>query len=142
MTTSFPLRPAVGLALLRITTGAIFLMHGYQKLFVMTIPGVTRFFTKAAIPMPGVTASLITLLEFVGGIALVLGLFSHVFALLFVFDMLGAIMFVHLKNGFFAPTGFEFPLGLAVSSLTIAFAGAGAYALDAMIGSRRRDHAL
>ncbi len=138
MNTTFPQRPAIGLAILRIVTGAVFLAHGYQKFFVMGIPGVTGFFTKSGVPMPTVAAPLITMLELLGGMALLLGLFSRPVALLFICDMLGAIMFVHGKNGFFLPMGYEFVLMLLIASLTIAIAGAGAYSLDAMIAERRR----
>src|SRR5690242_9659524 len=39
-------RTAVALTILRIVIGAVFMMHGYQKWFVMGIPGVTGFFTS------------------------------------------------------------------------------------------------
>src|SRR5689334_24512797 len=38
-------RTAVALTILRIVIGVVFMMHGYQKWFVMGIPGVTGFFT-------------------------------------------------------------------------------------------------
>jgi putative oxidoreductase len=51
--------------------------------------------------------------------------------------MVVAILQVHLKNGFFAPTGVEFPLSLLASTALIAIAGAGGYSVDSMIDSRR-----
>ncbi|MDQ1410461.1 MAG: putative oxidoreductase, partial [Acidobacteriaceae bacterium] len=57
--------------------------------------------------------------------------------LLLAVDMLGAILFVHLKNGFFAPGGVEFPLTLLSGCLCIALAGAGALSVQGSRGKKR-----
>jgi putative oxidoreductase len=44
---------------------------------------------------------------------------------------------VHLSAGFFAPTGFEFPLALLGAALTLLFTGAGRFSLDAILAGRR-----
>ena len=66
-------RLSLGLAVLRVVVGIVFAVHGYQKLFVQTVPGVTGFFTQINAPLPGITAPLVSVLEFVGGIMLGLG---------------------------------------------------------------------
>jgi putative oxidoreductase len=122
------------LLILRVVVGVVFIAHGAQKLFTFGIPGVQSGFADMGIPLPSVTAVLITALEFGGGIALVLGLLTRLIALLLAFDMLGAILLVHLPAGFFLPQGYEFALTLLGAALAITLAGPGAWAVDALLG--------
>src|SRR4029079_3412535 len=87
----------IALTLLRVVLGIVFLMHGYQKWFVMGIPGVTGFFTSVGAPMPGISAYVLATLELVGGIALILGLFTRIVAIPLMLDVAGAIILVHAK---------------------------------------------
>lgn len=130
-------RLSLGLAVLRIVVGIVFAVHGYEKLFVQTIPGVTGFFTQIGAPLPGVTAPLVSVLELVGGVMLILGVLTPVVAALLAVDMVGAIFLVHLANGFSAMNGgYEFVLTLFAASLALALTGPGAYALDRAIFGR------
>jgi putative oxidoreductase len=130
-------RVDTALLVLRVVLGAIMIAHGAQKLFVFGLGGVTQGFQQMGIPMASITAPLVALVEFLGGIALVIGLLTRLAALGLAIDMLGAMFFVHMKNGFFAPNGIEFVLMLAAASATLAIAGAGSYSLDAMIARKR-----
>jgi len=75
----------------------------------------------------------IGLLEFFGGIALVLGLLTRVIALGFVFDMLGAILLVQMKRGF---SNYELEFLLLGSSVAIFLMGAGGFSIDALLARR------
>lgn len=128
----------IALLLARIAVGVIFLVHGYQKFADMGIAGTTKFFESAGIPLAGVAAPAVAVLEVAGGIALILGAALPIAGTLLALDMIGAIVFVHGSSGFGAGEGgYEFVLALAAASLAVGFTGGGALALDTLLGRRR-----
>lgn len=131
--TTFAPRVDAGLALLRVATGTIFAVHGAQKLFVYGFGGVTGAFAGMGIPLPGITGPLVALLEFFGGLALVVGLLTRLAGLGLAINMLGAIAMVHIGAGFFNPNGVEFPLSLMAGAAALVLTGAGRYSLDALV---------
>lgn len=134
--TSSDSRHDVALAALRVAIGGIFAAHGAQKLFVYGIEGVSGAFGGMGIPMPGITGPLTGVVELAAGLALVVGLMARLAGLGLAVIMLGAISFVHIKAGFWAPNGVEFPLALLAGATTIALSGAGRFSLDAVRASR------
>lgn len=130
-------RPACGLAVLRVVLGVIFFVHGWQKLFMFGFHGVAGMFTSLGVPLPAATSVIVTLVEFFGGLALLLGVFTRWAAILIAIDMIGAILLVHLKNGFYnQKMGFEFPLILLAAAICVALAGGGSPSLDATLMKR------
>ena len=124
---------SLGLLVLRIAVAAVFINHGYAKLFKFGFAGVTGAFTQMGVPVPGVMGPFVGLLEFFGGIALLIGLLTRLFALGFAIDMLVAILLVQLKKGF---SGFELEFLLMTASIALLCTGAGLYSVDARIGGR------
>jgi putative oxidoreductase len=122
-----------GLAVLRVVVGITMLIHGWQKLFEMGIPGVTGFFGQIGIPAPALAATIVSFLELAGGAALIVGLFTRWVAIPLALDMLVATLLVHLPNGFFGPMGIELTLLLLGGLVALALAGSGAFALDRLI---------
>jgi putative oxidoreductase len=128
----------VALLLARVALGVIFLVHGYQKFATMGIAGTTQFFESVGIPLAGVAAPLVAVLEVAGGLALILGAALPVVGTLLAVDMVGAIVFVHLANGFAVDKGgYEFVLALAAGALAVGFSGGGALALDGLLQRRK-----
>ncbi len=116
------------LLILRLVLGIIMVYHGYPK--VTGFSGTAEFFAGAGIPMPTLTAAYAAIVEFAGGILLILGVATDLVGLLFAIDMLGAIYFVHFSKGFSAANGgYEFPLALLAMALAISFAGPGRFAV-------------
>lgn len=124
----------LGLFVLRVVLGIVFLMHGLGKLvgppFVGTgMDATIAFFSQLGIPAPGAAAWFVGILETVGGLALILGAAVHIFALLLAIDMLVAILKVHLPQGYAGPMGYEFPLVLLAGLVCLMLSGPGIMAV-------------
>ncbi len=127
----------LGIALMRFAVGLVFMMHGGQKLLVMGITNFGSALASMGVPLPGFFGPVVVLVEFLGGIALILGLFTRWAAALLAINMTVAVLLVHLKNGFFLPRGFEYALTLWFLNVGLVFTGAGAYALDHVLWRKR-----
>ena len=103
-----PLNTDLALLILRVVLGIIMVYHGWPKL--TDLGGTIGGFTSMGIPAPAVAAIFATIAEVVGGLLMLVGAFTDIAGLLFALDMLGAITFVHAKNGFsVAEGGVEWP---------------------------------
>jgi putative oxidoreductase len=126
------------LTILRVVVGFIFAAHGWQKYNEFTIAGTQASFAQLRVPAPEIAAPLVATLELVGGIALILGMLTRVFAALLTLDMLGALVLVHAPKGVFVSQGgYELVLVLAAASLAIALAGPGRISVDHALFARR-----
>jgi len=81
--------PSVNI-IIRFLAGSIFLTEGIIK-FLFANQGVGRF-TKIGIPFPDVMAPFIAILEIVGGLLLIVGYLTRVFSILFIIQMLVAVL--------------------------------------------------
>lgn len=128
------LRP-LALLLLRLALAAIFIYHGYPKLFGHTREAVQSFHH---IGLPAYFAYISGIIEFFGGCLLIVGLFTPIAALLLTIEMDVAIWKTgRLAADPLAVHGYELPLALAVSAFVLATFGAGLLSLDhALFASR------
>ncbi len=105
------------------------------------VGGVSGFFASLGVPAPQLAAVVVSLLETVGGVALIFGVLTRLFGLLLTGDMLVAMLLVHRPNGFFAGNGgVELVLLLGAAALALALTGPGALALDNLLQFERRFH--
>ena len=139
MSTPDSRRSDVGLFLIRAALGVTFAAHGAQKVFDRGIGAVAQGFESMGIPFAQVVGPLVGFGELFGGIALLVGFLTRWAGAGLSLIMVGALVLVHLRNGFFAGDGgIEFVLVLGAGAAGLALTGAGRYALDARVGSRPR----
>jgi putative oxidoreductase len=127
-----------GLVPLRVAIGIVFLTHGGQKLFVMGFAGTAGMFAHMGVPLPAVSGAVVAIVEFFGGLAILLGFFARWAALLIACDMTIAILKVRLAAGFYflSPRGFELEWTLLGGALTIALLGSGEPSVDRLLKRR------
>ena len=128
---------------LRVLAGFIFAAHGWQKFSQFTIAGTQASFTQMGIPAAGLAAPVVATLELVGGIALILGVLTRIFAALLALVMLGALFLVHAPAGIFAADGgYELVLVLAAAAIAIGFFGPARLSGDYVLFGRTKFKAL
>ena len=122
---------STGLLILRIALGGILFAHGAQKVLgIFGGKGLDATITGMSDKFGSVLPYLSVFTEFLGGLFILLGLFTRFFGIAALINMLVAVFAVHISNGFFAPKGFEFPASLAMMALAITVAGPGLFSLD------------
>ena len=114
---------------LRLSSGVLFLAHGWMKVSLFTIPGTIAFFESLG--LPGFFAYLTILGELGGGLLLIAGVAVRLVSVPLIAILLGSV-WAHAGFGWTFSNeggGWEFPLFWAVVQGVIALLGAGAYAL-------------
>ena len=122
---------------LRVSLGVMTLAHGLLKVFVFTIPGTVGFFQSLG--LPAAVAYLTIAAEILGGLALIGGIYTRTAALALIPILLGAA-WVHSGNGWVFSNpggGWEYPVFWTATLVIQALVGAGAYALDNVIATRK-----
>ncbi|MCM3724642.1 DoxX family protein [Neobacillus cucumis] len=128
----------LGLLIIRLVVGALFIGHGAQKLFGWFggygLKGTGGWFDSIGMK-PGITMALMAgLAELVGGILFALGLLTPLAGIIIAGTMVMAIVKVHAPNGLWATAnGYEYNLTLLAIAIAIALIGPGQYAVDAFL---------
>lgn len=123
----------LGLLVMRLVLGAIFLAHGSQKVFgVLGGPGIdgfARFLESGGYRDARTLAWATGVTELAGGGLVVLGLFTPLAAAGLVAVLANALL-LKWRGGFFLPTGVEYEVAVAALATGLAFTGPGRVALD------------
>ncbi len=122
----------------RLTIAYGFAMPALLK--INNFSDTVKWFESLSIPFPLLASYLVSGIETMGIVLLILGLFTRYISLLLSCVMLGAILFVHLPNGFsVANNGFEIPLYYFVFLILFSSFGAGKYSLDRVLFKEGKD---
>ncbi|MBI5223194.1 DoxX family protein [Candidatus Micrarchaeota archaeon] len=123
------MKKSAGLLLMRLALG-LFMIHGYSKL--TDINGTTAFFSSLGVPMPGIMAYVVGLTEFLGGLAMILGIFTSIAGVL-----LGSVMLVAFSSNFSGGLiSYELDLVFLMLALGIGLIGPGKFSLKALIKNK------
>jgi putative oxidoreductase len=109
---------------LRIITGIGFMIHGLPKL--LDISNTQNSFMNMGLPPE--LAIIIGLLEFIGGLAILLGVLTRIAAGLLAIDMIGAILQVKLSKGFIG--GYELDLLYLAIMISLMLTGPGNLSIE------------
>jgi putative oxidoreductase len=128
-----------GATVLRLFLGVTFVMHAYLAFVIYTPAGAAAFNARMGIALPEVAAWFTILAHGLGGLMMILGLWTRWAALANLPVMLGALVFVHLSQGYFlkgvlvgsAPqtAGYEYVLLIVGATLAQVLLGGGALAI-------------
>lgn len=124
--------------IMRVVLGIIFIFHGVDKF--QGISNVEAWFSSIGIP--GVLAYVVAAIELIGGILLILGLFTRYVAGLFVIILIGAIITAKLSAGLLGNgqmAGYELDLGFILVSLYLVVADRSPFSVDRFIMSKRSE---
>lgn len=139
-----------GPVLLRLIVGYGFIMHGYAK-FGRGPENFAVVLHTLGVPMPFLLAWLTTLVELIGGFAILIGAFVQIASVPMTIVLLTALFTVHLPYGFFSvklaevsasgikfgTVGYEIVLLYLAGLLALALGGAGPLSVDRWRSSRR-----
>lgn len=132
----------MGLLILRVTLGVVFIYHGGQKLFGLFggygLSGTAQWMGSIGIPLPYGSALAAGSAEFFGGLAVLLGLWTRIAAIPMVFTMIVAILSAHWGKFDARSGGMEYPLTLAAALATLALIGGGRLTLPSLLGRASR----
>ncbi|MCL9659258.1 DoxX family protein [Paenibacillus hunanensis] len=123
--------------IMRVVLGILFLAHGISK-FQMGMDGVAGWFQSVGIP--GFLAYVVSPIELVGGILLIIGLFTRYVSILLIIVLLGAVFTVKLSAGLMGNgqmAGYELDLSFMLVALYLAVSNNTGFSLDQMLFRRK-----
>ncbi len=117
---------------IRLALGISFIFHGYLKLTGQSRAQTLQF--MKSIGVPAMVVNLVALLEFLGGIGLVVGFLTQVIGILIFLEMIGTTILSKTKLGKKYMLGYELDIGYMAMALSLALLGPGTLSVDSLIG--------
>ena len=120
---------SLGITLLRVSLGIMWISHAMLKVLVFTLPGTVKFFESLG--LPGILAYPVFAAEIFGGLALILGIYARQVSLALI-PIMAVAAWVHFPNGWVHTSpggGWEYPAFLIAASFSIGLMGDGALAI-------------
>lgn len=117
---------------LRLAIGAAFVVHGYPKLTGESA-SQTREFMKS-IGVPPAATTLAAILEFSGGIAIILGFLTPIAGLLIALEMIATTILAKRRLQKKYILGYELDIAYLGGAVALALLGGGPFSLDALLG--------
>jgi putative oxidoreductase len=111
---------------IRIIAGIAFIMHGLPKF--NNIHGTQGFFGSTGLPPE--LALPVSLLELIGGIALVLGILTRIASILFIIEMMSTTFIIKFSHGFSGPRGFELDIIMLSIAISLLLSGPGRISIE------------
>jgi putative oxidoreductase len=116
---------------LRLVVGLIFIGHGGHTLFVAGFSGASHAASQLGLRPSNVWGIVITLVEFIGGLGILLGILTRLAALLLTIEVILTILRVQGLRGFLTtPASYQSSTMLAAACLTLLVTGAKKPAVD------------
>jgi putative oxidoreductase len=119
----------LAILLLRIGVGIVFIHAGWGKL--NGIEGTAGFFGNIGIPLPGIMAWVVAIVEFVGGLMVLTGTYIRIPALFLAIIMVVAIFTTKIGESFGAP--FRLDVMLLLTSLALFMLDSGKFSVDSKL---------
>jgi putative oxidoreductase len=143
--------PRWALLPLRLIVGYGFFAHGLAK-FNRGPEKFAKLLAVIGTPSPGMTAWTVTVVELLGGLAIIVGALVLVASIPLLVSMVVAMLTIHVHYGFsavntigltasgpvFGPPGYEINLLYICALVALALGGPGALSVDGWLRSKRR----
>ena len=136
---------------LRLIIGFGFMAHGWVKLSKGTPAGFEKLLAQLQVPFPHITSWVVPIVELLGGLAILLGVFVSIVAIPLICTMLVAMLTINVSYGFssiktigltpqgplFGPPGYEINLLYIAGLISLIITGAGIFSVDAMLANKK-----
>ena len=132
----------IGLLLLRLAVGAVFIAHGWGDATQAGGAGANiENYRDAGIPLPEITAWFGAYMQLIGGIVVLFGAFTRLIGAGFAVVMAGALVFVHPAEPLVMGqdgSGSGFAFIMLAASLTLLCTGGGRFSVDRLMWRTQR----